>query len=209
MPVKTKLPRVVKRQRVRLRWGSARLFFESKTTVHGTSPLREHGLADDLAVSAYSFEPQVQALGLLLHLGHEGLGRAIALMNGRGFVDRLIPLARPRAALGLRIGQRALVMAGLVIDAWQVAKALQRSLAAKSARPVTAQAARSLTTWGAIWAGVELFGTGGALMGIELGPGVVVTSVLGATVGGCVGFFAGNWVAEQIDHPASPGLSET
>ena len=66
-------------------------------------------------------------------------------------------------------------------------------------RPAAAQATRSLTTWGAVWAGAELFGTGGALLGLEMGPGAAVTSGVGALMGGFVGLFASEWLARRID----------
>jgi hypothetical protein len=138
------------------------------------------------------------SIPLLLHWCQTSLARAFPKLNGHGFIGALSPLTRQRIAAS-RVGHRALVAAGLVVDAWQLSKAIERSFAAKSARPATAQAVRSLTTWGAVWAGVELFGSGGAVLGIELGPGVVVVSAIGATIGGCVGFFAGDWVARQIE----------
>jgi hypothetical protein len=153
----------------------------------------------DLAGLDRCFGSRVAAsIPLLLHLGHKGLGRILAELSGRDFIGATSPLTRQRLGT-LRIGHRALVAVGLFVDAWQLGKAIERSVLAKSARPATAQAARSLTTWGAVWAGVELFGSGGAVLGIELGPGVVVVSAVGAAVGGCVGFFAGDWLARQIE----------
>ena len=89
---------------------------------------------------------------------------------------------------------------GVASDAWLMKKAIDRSLEAKTLRPAAAQATRSLTTWGAVWAGAELLGLGGALAGIESGPGVVVTSGIGAIVGGFIGLFASNWLARKIEN---------
>ena len=88
---------------------------------------------------------------------------------------------------------------GVASDAWQMKKAIGRSVATRTLRPAAAQATRSLTTWGAVWAGAELLGIGGALAGIETGPGVVVTSGVGAIVGGFLGLFASNWLAQKIE----------
>jgi hypothetical protein len=196
--VKTK-SHIIQRRRIRLRLGRSRLTVESETIVPNgwvqtseQSVVAHERLARIIQARGQSLVP------LLLHLGHKGLGRAMAQMSECGFVTRLSPLTSQRLQ-HLRIGHRALVGAGLLLDTWQMVKAIQRSFATKSTRPAAAQAARSLTTWGAIWAGVELFGTGGALLGIELGPGVVVTTAAGATVGGCVGLFAGDWIAKQIE----------
>ena len=48
--------------------------------------------------------------------------------------------------------------------------------------------------------GAELLGLGGALAGIETGPGVVVTGGIGAVVGGFIGLFASNWLARKIEN---------
>lgn len=154
---------------------------------------------DNVAQLPSSDRAHVHAWGpLLLQMGYKGFGRALSHISSHGFVQTVSPWTRQRLA-GLRLGHHALVAAGFVIEALQMARAIHRSVRLRSARPATAQAARSLTTWGAVWAGVELFGTGGALLGIELGPAVVVTTAIGATVGGCVGFFAGDWIAKQIE----------
>ena len=88
---------------------------------------------------------------------------------------------------------------GLVSDAWQMKKAIDRSIDAGSVRPAAAQATRSLTTWGAVWAGAEILGVGGALAGIETGPGALVTGTVGAIVGGCLGLYASNWLVTKIE----------
>lgn len=189
---------IVHRQRFKLKLGRSEVMLESKTTVPvneagesyvASSTILQGGLAEVRS-------PQFQAWGpLLLQMGYKGFGRALSQINTRSFAHAL---TRERI-LSLRLGHHALVAAGFVIEAWQMAQAVRRSVAQRSPRPATAQAARSLTTWGAVWAGVELFGTGGAMLGLELGPAVVVTTAIGATVGGCVGFFAGDWVARQIE----------
>jgi outer membrane lipoprotein SlyB len=102
-------------------------------------------------------------------------------------------IQRARASGGL------LFALGVATDAWQMKKAINRSFETGTVRPAAAQATRSLTTWGAVWAGAELLGLGGALLGIETGPGVVVTSSVGAIVGGCIGLFASDWLARKID----------
>jgi hypothetical protein len=88
---------------------------------------------------------------------------------------------------------------GIVSDAHQMSKAIGKSMTSGNVRPAAAQATRSLTTWGAVWAGAELFGTGGALLGLETGPGAAVTSGVGALMGGFVGLFASEWLARRIE----------
>jgi hypothetical protein len=191
--VKVQRPQLIRRQRLSLH-------FKRSTESSAVEFELNHASISRVQVV------RVAAWGpLLWQLGHKGLGRVLTQLNQRGFMQAMSPTARQQLR-GLRIGHGALVLAGVAVDVWQMAKAVRRSVSMRSALPATAQAARSLTTWGAVWAGAELFGTGGALMGLELGPGVVITTAIGATVGGCVGFFAGDWVAQQVE---SLGIAQT
>jgi hypothetical protein len=184
---------VVRQRRLSLKLGRSHLTLESHTQV-----LCDEASEQSLNL-ARSFTTHAQAWGpLLLQMGQKGLGRALAQMNTRGFVQ-LVPTWTRQRISGLRIGHHAFVAVGFAVEAWQMVRAIRRCIRHRSTRPAAAQAVRSLTTWGAVWSGVELFGAGGALLGLELGPAVVVTTALGATVGGCVGFFAGDWVAQQIE----------
>jgi len=99
---------------------------------------------------------------------------------------------------GMRATGQLLFALGIVTDARQMSKAIGRSVRSRNMRPAAAQATRSLTNWSAVWAGAELFGTGGALLGVGTGPGAVVTSGIGAFVGGYVGLFASEWIARRI-----------
>jgi hypothetical protein len=106
-----------------------------------------------------------------------------------------------REARALRAPGQLLFALGLVADAHQIGKAISKSLKSGTARPAAAQATRSLANWSAVWAGAELFGTGGAWLGLATGPGAAVTTGVGALVGGCVGFFASEWIARRIEAP--------
>jgi hypothetical protein len=100
---------------------------------------------------------------------------------------------------GTRVTGQLLVALGIVTDVRQMSKAIGKSVRSRNMRPAAAQATRSLTNWSAVWAGAELFGTGGALLGVATGPGAVVTSSVGALVGGYVGLLASEWIARRID----------
>jgi|GEM_PF-3068631 len=102
---------------------------------------------------------------------------------------------------GVRASGQLLFVLGLAGDAHQLGAAISKSLKSGTVRPAAAQATRSLTSWSAVWAGAELFGTGGALLGLASGPGAVVASGVGALVGGCVGLFASDWLARRIEVP--------
>ncbi len=101
----------------------------------------------------------------------------------------------------LRVPGQLLFALGLISDARQIGEAIGRSFKSRTLRPAAAQATRSFTSWSAVWAGAELFGTGGALLGIATGPGAAVTSGVGALIGGYVGLVASDWVARRIEVP--------
>jgi hypothetical protein len=99
----------------------------------------------------------------------------------------------------LRAPGQLLFAIGIVSDARQLGVAINRSFRSRTMRPAAAQATRSLTNWSAVWAGAELFGTGGALLGIATGPGAAVTSGVGAVIGGYVGLVASEWLVRRIE----------
>jgi len=100
---------------------------------------------------------------------------------------------------GMRATGQLLFALGIITDARQMSRAIDKSVRSRNIRPAAAQATRSLTNWSAVWAGAELFSTGGALLGVATGPGAVVTSGVGALVGGYVGLLASEWIARRID----------
>lgn len=57
--------------------------------------------------------------------------------------------------------------------------------------------------WGGAWAGAELCGTAGAALGIETGPGAIVTGAVGGLIGGAAGFFGADWIAHLVDNGKS------
>jgi hypothetical protein len=118
--------------------------------------------------------------------------------NARGCVT----LARVKGELrSLRAPGHLMFALGIISDARQITGAIGRSIRSRTLRPAAAQATRSLTNWSAVWAGAELFGTGGALLGMATGPGAVVTSGVGALLGGYVGLVASEWIARRIEAP--------
>ncbi len=138
--------------------------------------------------SATSVTPEALA-PMLFHGGKKGLGQVLGS----------VPLRTSEPLRALRFSSRALGAVGFAVEAWQMSQAVRRSIARQSARPATAQVARTVTRWSSAWAGAKLFGATGALLGVELGPGAVLTSALGATVGGCVGYVTGQWIARRVD----------
>lgn len=136
--------------------------------------------------------------GLLWPACQRGLVR-LACKYTRHSLERDVLVKATSELRGMRATGQLLLALGIVTDARQLSKAISKSVRSRNVRPAAAQATRSLTNWSAVWAGAELFGTGGALLGVATGPGAVVTSSVGALVGGYVGMFASEWIARRID----------
>ena len=76
---------------------------------------------------------------------------------------------------------------GFALTAYNLEQAGERSFEQESVKPLTAEAIRQAGGWAAAWAGIKLGGMGGAALGIETGPGAILTGALGALVGGTAG----------------------
>jgi hypothetical protein len=96
-----------------------------------------------------------------------------------------------------RIG-RVLTVVGVVVTIAEVTQATQCSINQNSFRPLGAEVVRQVGGWGASFAGAKIGFAGGALFGIETGPGAIVTGAIGAIVFGAAGFFGADWIADHI-----------
>jgi LysM domain len=89
---------------------------------------------------------------------------------------------------------------GIAMSVYDLSKAGVRSYREDSVKPIAAESVRQAGGWGGAWAGAELCGTAGAALGIETGPGAIVTGAVGGLIGGVAGFFGADWIAHLIDH---------
>lgn len=101
-------------------------------------------------------------------------------------------------AMALTRGLQGIQIVGFVMTAAQLTAAGKESVETGSAKPLVAETVRAAGGWGAAWVGIKLGAAGGALLGIETGPGAVVTGVIGGVVGGVAGYFGFDWVADHI-----------
>lgn len=46
---------------------------------------------------------------------------------------------------------------------------------------------------------MKIGAVGGAVLGIETGPGAILTGALGGIVGGLAGYYGFDWIADHID----------
>lgn len=114
-------------------------------------------------------------------------------MQRLGQLEKSYALARTLGRYG-----RVLTVIGLVITVADVARAAQQSADQKSFRPLAAEAMRQTGGWGGAWAGAKIGFIGGAALGVETGPGLILTGALGAIIFGAAGYFGADWVADQI-----------
>ena len=104
----------------------------------------------------------------------------------------------------LRIAQtaakagRAIQVVGIVFTAYDIAQASNESIRIGNAKPITAELVRQAGGWGAAWAGFKIGGVVGAALGIETGPGAVISGLVGGIIVGTAGYFGADWVADHI-----------
>lgn len=107
-------------------------------------------------------------------------------------------LVQARQLRYLKIGGRAFLVVGVLVDTYQMASAAAESVEQGSARPLAAQSVRTAGSWAMAWAGAKAGMLVGGALGIETGPGLVLTAIGGGIVGGIAGYLGADWVADFI-----------
>jgi len=94
---------------------------------------------------------------------------------------------------------RVVQVVGIVLTAYDLEQATEKSFRAKSVKPISAEVIRQAGGWGGAVAGFKIGGVAGAALGIETGPGAVITGLVGGIIFGTAGYFGADWVADHID----------
>ena len=94
---------------------------------------------------------------------------------------------------------RVVHVLGIVLTAYDLEQASEKSFKAKSVKPISAEVIRQAGGWGGAIAGFKIGGVAGAAVGIETGPGAIITGLVGGIVFGTAGYFGAGWVADHID----------
>jgi outer membrane lipoprotein SlyB len=102
------------------------------------------------------------------------------------------------ASMGLTRSLQFVQGVGIVVTVYDLGQAGVTSFSTHSLRPFEKEAGHDAVGWGGAIAGARLFAMGGAALGIETGPGAIVTGAVGGVVGGIIGFFAADWVEKQV-----------
>ena len=102
--------------------------------------------------------------------------------------------------MALTRGAQGVSGVGILITAYDVARAGERAHDQHSIRPLAVETVRQTGGWAGAWAGMQIGGSLGTLVGIEAGPGALVTGLVGGIVGGLAGFTGAEWAARWIEH---------
>ncbi|RIY35342.1 hypothetical protein CKY20_10790 [Capnocytophaga canis] len=96
-------------------------------------------------------------------------------------------------------GLRVLNIIGIVISAYEVEQAVEKSIKKESVKPIAAETIRQVGGWASAIAGAKVGAVGGTLLGIETGPGAILFGAGGAIIFGVAGYLGADWIADYID----------
>lgn len=102
--------------------------------------------------------------------------------------------------LAMTRGAQVVSGVGIILTAYDLEQAGERSRRQHSIRPLAAESVRQAGGWAGAWAGAELVGAAGVAVGIETGPGALVTGLIGGVIGGVAGFTGASWLARFMEH---------
>jgi len=101
-------------------------------------------------------------------------------------------------AMALTRGLQFVQGVGIVMSVHDLGKAGVQSHRLGSVRPLAAESIRQAGGWAAAFAGMKLGAATGALVGVQTGPGAVLTAAVGGLIGGVGGYFGFDWIADHI-----------
>jgi hypothetical protein len=135
-------------------------------------------------------------------------------------IEGEIPAAAVKSAGSMAVTRSLQLVegVGIVMSVWDLEKATNRSVETHSAAPIERETMRQAggwagalggrvlvksgvtlaTRWAAAMADAEIGGEAGAALGIETGPGAIVTGLVGGLIGGIVGFVAADALSDLL-----------
>ncbi len=96
-------------------------------------------------------------------------------------------------------GLRIVSIIGMVITAYELEQATEKSIKQESFKPIAAETIRQIGGWGGAIAGAKVGALAGVAVGIETGPGALITGAIGGIIFGTAGYFGADWIADFID----------
>ena len=116
-------------------------------------------------------------------------------------LEGLVPAAAVKTGpmLAAARGMQVVSGVGVVLTAYDLERAAERSHATHSVRPLAAETVRQAGGWAGAWAGMQGGALIGGALGIETGPGALITGFIGGAIGGVAGFMGASWIASSIE----------
>lgn len=100
---------------------------------------------------------------------------------------------------GMAKAGRVVQVVGIVLTAYDLEQAIEKSVQTGSVKPISAEVIRQAGGWGGFAAGAKIGTVAGAAVGIETGPGAVITGLVGGIIFGAAGYYGADWIADYID----------
>lgn len=100
---------------------------------------------------------------------------------------------------GMAKAGRVVQVVGIVLTAYDLEQATEKSIKTGSVKPISAEVIRQAGGWGGFVAGAKIGTVAGAAVGVETGPGAVITGLIGGIIFGCAGYYGADWIADYID----------
>ena len=94
---------------------------------------------------------------------------------------------------------RVVQVVGIVLTAYDLEQATEKSIKTVSVKPISAEVIRQAGGWGGFVAGAKIGTLAGAAVGGGTGPGAVITGLVGGIIFGAAGYYGADWVADYID----------
>lgn len=93
---------------------------------------------------------------------------------------------------------RVVQVFGIAFTAYDLGIATDESIKIGNVKPISAEVIRQAGGWGGAVAGMKFGASTGALIGIETGPGAIITGAIGGVIGGAVGYFSADFLADYV-----------
>lgn len=132
----------------------------------------------------------------LYHVNQSGMHGTFGHSNHAGVPARYQVAARNLRIL--KIGGRVFLVTGFIVDGALLVGSGVTAVREGTPAPVIAQAVRTAGSWGMAWAGAKLGFVAGAAAGVETGPGLALTAIGGGIIGGALGFFGADCIADLV-----------
>jgi LysM repeat protein len=157
-------------------------------TIHSTEEIIAD--LDELAKADPSLKPRVDKL--------KGVIKAV---EGEVLLEGNVPAKgiKSSGAMATTRALRGVQAVGILLTVYDLGQATVKSVDQGSVKPIAAEGVRQVGGWGMGLVGMKLGCLAGAAVGIETGPGAVLTCGIGGLVFGTAGYFGFDWVADFID----------